>query len=830
MDSRSDGIPVLLTKTEWQADCFTSAMRYALRLLLKTPGFTIAAVLSIGLGIGANAVIFTWLKAVLLNPVPGVQASGRLLTMNASYGERNGISNTYADYRYFAGHTHTFQGLLAHELVIMNLGVNGRPEIVGGAVASANYFDVLGIKPFLGRTFAPEEDSGANAHPVAVLSYKLWERRFDGDRGVLGKPILINGQKFTVIGVAPPSFEGTYGGLAQEIWVPVMMSKVTGRGPIPESSEVQIMGRLKDGATLGQAQADIAVLAAQLAQTDPASYKRFRETVNPLEKAGRGIQSSLYPVIRILMAMAGIVLLIACANVANLLLARSTTRAREIGIRLALGASRWHLLRQLLTESLLLSVLGGLLGLLITAWTTGTLGSSLRPALGGGIALALDLGIDWRVLLFSAAVTLLTGILFGLAPAFHASNANVGVVLKEGSRSVVGGGMRSGLQGALVVTQMVLSLVALVCAGLFARTVQAALKADPGFDTRNVLLTSYDAFLNGYGDARGQLFYRQLLERVAAKPGVVSASLTSFVPLRMDGGGSSCGATVEGYVAGADEPAGIVCDSAGPDYFRTMRIPLLRGRDFNKGDRAGSAPVALVNDTMARRFWPAGNAVGGRVKVGSQWREVAGVVRDFKYRSVRDDPEAHLFLPVEQQYASGITLVVRTVGNPLGALAGVQNEVSLLDPNMPVSRVETMAQNVANSLVLEGLALKLLSAFGLVALVLTAVGMYGIMAYFVSQRTREIGIRMALGAPRGRVLGMVLGRGMLLAGIGIALGLGAAWFATQLLASMLYGVPAHDPWTFSAVAAMLVGVAAMACFLPARRASLVDPMVALRYE
>ncbi len=803
-------------------------LRYAVRTLAKNPTFTLVAVVSIGLGVGANSTIFTWLKSVAIDPLPGVPASQELLTMNAAFGPRTGYSSRYADYVYLRDHNSVYSGLLAHEMLVVNVSSNAKPEVLMGGIVSANYFTALEVKPFLGRGFLSEEATGPEAHPVAVLSQSLWKRRFGENRDVIGKPMTINGHPFTIVGVAPEGFGGVYGGLGQQLWVPVMMSRSVGAGDDPQKANVQIMGRRKPGVSQQQAQADMHVLARQLAAEFPTGHKNFDELVYPLSKAERGIQSSLIQFIEVLMAVAGLVLLIACANVANLLLARSTLRSREMGIRLAMGASRVRIVRQLLTESFLLAMLGGFAGIMLTFWTGGSL-IALLPSFGG-ITANLNLSVDRFVVGFSLAVVLLTGFVFGMVPALQASRSDLAESLKQGSRGSTGARGWSILRRALVVSQIALSMIALIGAGLFARSLRASLAAPLGFETRNVLLTTFNAFLNGYDHGKGQQFFTRLLEDVQSRPGIESASLVSFVPLRGDGGGNSVRVSIEGYTPGANEEPAIVTDYAGPQYLRTMRIPLAEGRDFSWQDRESAPGVVVVNEALVRRYWPDGHGLGRHIKVGDSWREVVGVTRNFTYRNLNEPLTPIMYLPLLQNYQAQMTLLVRTTGDPAAALGTVESSVRTLDPNMPLARIETLEHSISESLAPQRIALILLSSFSGIALVLTAVGIYGVISYLVSQRSREIGIRMALGAEAKSVLAMVMSQGLRLGVIGVMLGLLGSLALTRVLSSLLFGVSAQDPGTFLAVAVVLLLAAGIACYLPARRASRLDPIRVLRED
>jgi predicted permease len=798
-------------------------LKYAFRMLAKTPGFTITAVLSIALAVGANATVFTWLKAVLLDPLPGVAHSSQLVTLSAARGNSNGLSNTYQEYLYFRDHAAAFSGLVAHEMAFMNVSDGEKPELVAGGITSANYFDVLGVRPVIGRVFTAEESAVPGRNPVTVLGYALWNRKFHRDRNVLSQTVLINGKRFNIIGVAPEGFGGVYGGLGQELWVPVMMSQAIGAGDDPQQASVQLMGRLKTG--FGQAQAETHVLAKQYAALH-AEKRQWNEEVFPLSQAQRGIQASIIPFVVVLMAVAGFVLLIACANVANLLLARSTARAGEVGLRLALGASRRQLIRQLLIESLLLAAIGGAAGILVTFWTADTL-RILLPSMAG-LSLNVDLTVNAPVFAFSFGLTLLTALLFGLVPAVQGSRADVSLLLKSTPRGTSLGG--SALRNGLVVFQVMLSLVALAGTGLFARSLQSALTADPGFNPRSVLLVNLNPFLSGYDAVRAAELHRQLLERLESYPGVKSASLTGFIPLRQDGGGNSRRLAVDGYTPRADEVMIAVTDTAGPRFFETMQIPIVAGRDVARQDNERSNPVVLVNETFAKHYWPGQPAIGRHIQIGKTGREVVGVFRDFKYRNVGEDADPHVYVPLFQSYDPDQILVVRTAGNPTVAAAWLRAEIRKIDANLPLARMETLENSIGDSQGMVRMALELLASFSFIAVVLTAVGLYGVMAYSVGRRVREFGIRMALGAPASGVLSMVLRQGLRLAGLGIVLGAGAAFLLGQLLTSMLYNTRAGDPLTFAGVTLILLVVTAAACYFPARRAARIDPAQALHYE
>ncbi len=664
-------------------------LRFAFRVLGKNPGLTSIVVLSIALAIAGAGCAFTWLKAVWLNPLPGAVESRRLLTMSVATHGGSGYSTHYRDYGYFRKRVTVFSGLAAYELMPVSVKAEGETQVTAAGVVSDNYFNVLGVRPILGRAFRPTENAAPEANPVAVIGYKLWEDRFSSSPRALGSSIEINGKPFTVIGVAPEGFFGAYGGLAEDLWVPMMMSKSVGLAPDPETAGVEVIGRLKPGITATQAQAEIHVLARSLVAAQPENHRNWDEVLYPLEKFQRGIVSSLFPVMQIVMAIAILVLLIASANVANLLLARASARVREMGIRLALGASRIRLLRQLLTESLLIACMGGTLGWIFVWLAAGSLRHFL-PSIGG-LTIVLDLGVDWRVFLFCFAVTLFAAVLCGFAPAFASSHWDVADALRDSSRSVAGDRRSGFVRNSLVVGQVALSLVALAGAALFAQSIRSTLAVRTGFDPHHVLLTSYDTLLEGYSENRGQQFYTDLIQKLEGNPAVASVSATSFVPMRMDGGDNSVKVSIPGYIPAPDEQMDIVADEIAPNYLKTMRIGLLAGREFNWQDRADTPGVVVVNEAMAKRYWKSvSDALGRPIQIDKKLHVVAGVASNIVYRRPQAPPSPAMYLPFLQTPANAMTLVVRAAGDPYSALPFVRSAVRSIDPNMPVSRVETL--------------------------------------------------------------------------------------------------------------------------------------------
>lgn len=807
-------------------------VRYAFRTLARNPGFTLIAVLSLGLGLGVNGAIFTWLKAVYLDPLPGVQSARELATINASFGPGSGgYSNSWDDFVYFRNHSQSFDGMFAHEMLFGNLNYSDTPELIVGGIVSGSYFDVLKTRMTLGRGFLAEEDQTQGTHPVIVFSHGLWQRKFAGKRDILGQQVELNRVPLTVVGVAPEGFAGVYGGLGQEYWVPLAMSRKLMRGNVERlaggPSWLQIMARLKPGVSLEQAEANVAVLGRQIRELHRKQDKNYEAKTYPLHKAQRGIQSGMLPFLVVLSAAVGVVLLIACLNVANLLLARAGQRSREISVRLSLGADRARLVRQLLTESLALAALGGAAGLLIAVWTAQAL-PAMVPSFG--MKLAFNLALDGWVFGYLLLVTILAGCVFGLLPALETSRLNLVDALKEGALAVTANKRRNTMRQALVAGQVALSLTALVAAGLFTRSMVEKARVKPGFRVDHMLAGSLDTFFTGMNAERSKVFYRELLEKTAAIPGVENVTLATFLPMSGSGGGNTRRLEVEGYAPQAGERMAVVTDGAGPGYFRSMGIEVKEGREFGWEDRDGTALVAMVNETFVRQYFTDGKAVGKRISIGGQWREIAGVYKNYIYRRLEEDPSPFVMVPFFQDDTSAGLLLVRTTIDPSRALAGVRQTIGQLDRGLPLVNPMTMGENVRNATFEQRALSILLTAFGLLAATLAAVGLYGVMAGFVSQRRREIGIRVAIGASPESVEWMVLRQGLRLAGIGTVIGMAGALAVSRLIASMLYHTSPTDPLTLGGVAAAMLLGAALSSYLPARAASRVDPTVALRWE
>jgi predicted permease len=811
-------------------ETFWQDLRHSIRMLRSRPGFTLTVVVTLALGIGANATIFTWIKAVLLASLPGIEQPQELVEIWGATHNNSALSTSYLDYLDYRDRNTVLSGLIAHQVLPLNLGFGEKPERVWAGIVSGNYFDVLGVKALVGRTFLPEEDRTPNTHPVAVIGYGLWQRRFGGDGNVLGRKITLNEHDFTIIGVTPKDLGSPFAGLALDVWTPVMMKdyvarphfSLTDRG----SRWLMVMGRLKSGATLPQAQANIAAIASHLQREYPQTNEQLHVALYSVAQSPFSLKADMRPALAILMAAVAVVLLIACANVANLLLARAASRRKEIAVRLALGGSRWRLVRQMLTEGFVLALLGAALGLTVAFWTARSFAAFLPPYANRA---SFDTRPDAVVFAFTLVLTVITTLLFGLAPTLEASKQDLVAALKDNAPVVGRRRRKVSLRHALVVTQVALSMVALISAGLFVRSLREAYKADPGFDAHNVLLASFDPFLSGYDETRGREFYRRLVERVSTTSAVQAATLARRLPLT-DGGIAFANVVIDGYAPAKDEDMRLNYETVGPKYFQTMRIPLLQGRDFDERDQESAPGVVIIDETMAQRYWPRGDALGKRLKLTKDWLEIVGIAKDVKLRSLKEAPQPFLYLPLLQDYRSNMILVARTAVEPDKMFHAIRTEVAALDPEMPMFDAKTLEDHIGVSLFLQRMAATLLSIFGLLALSLSALGLYGVMAYMVSQRTREMGIRVAVGATQGNVLKLVLGQGLVLCVVGMIGGLIIASVVTRFSVHLLYGISATDPVTFTLVALLLIVVTLLACYFPARRATKIDPIIALRVE
>jgi predicted permease len=812
---------------------FWQDVRYSVRLLGKSPGFTIVALLTLVLGIGANTTIFSWINSTLLNPIPGVAKTGELVAISLGKNAQSPFPLTYPDFVHLRDRAQSFSGLVGYSTTnTMNLTGAGKPERVWGTLASANYFSVLGVKPMLGRGFVPEEDQTPGGAAVAVISYRLWQTHFRGSDAILGQTISVNQHRFVVVGVTPPLFQGSQTGLRSDLWIPVMMEQQF----LPNGDLIHdyhyfwllALGRLKPGIPLEQAQQELTVLMQPMAQQYPEEHKGHEAvTLTPLWRGPYGANAFFSTLLPMLMAISGVVLLLTCANVANLLLVRSVARRREIAIRLSMGASRWRLLRQLLIESLILSLTGGALAMVVTLWTSGSLMRFVPP-----LDLPIDLAVhtDRTVLLATLVISMLTGVIFGVLPALRATSIQPAAVLKEETKTASSGQGKARLTGALVVAQVSLSLLLLICAGLFIRSFVSAQRFNPGFNSEHVLLTSYDLFPAGYTEATGIQFNRQILARLSVLPGVESVTLGSRVPLGFGGGSTSV--KPEGYVWQAHESMEVPEVMVGPDYLHTLQIPLVAGRDLTAQDTETSQPVALVNRAFADRYWPNQNPLGKRIvtDISEKTFVVVGVTRNTNVANLKADPAPVLYFPLYQLYRPAMTVHLRVAGNPVALAAAVEKTVHELNADLPLYDVTTLKTTIQLASIGTRIAGTLVGAFGLLALALAGVGIYGVISYTTRQRTRELAIRLAFGAEPREVFRLVLGQGLRLALIGISIGLVVSVLLTRFLKDLLFGVTSTDVLTFSTVSVLLCVVALTACFIPAWRATRVDPMAALRDE
>jgi predicted permease len=814
---------------------FKYDVSYAIRQLRSNPGFTAVAVLSLALGIGVNSTIFTVVNGFLLKPLPVADIDEVIEVFTRTPNDPFNMSS-YLDYVDYRDGTEAFDGLAAEMTMLYNWNRDTHSEMLFGGLVSGNYFDVLGVEPGLGRWFIPEENKTPRTHPVVVLAHGFWERSFAGDPSVIGDTIKLNGTHFTIVGVAPAEFTGTIPVLQPDLWAPLMTEPIVNpferESPFIEARgtrSLRIYGRLAAGGTIEQARTQLETVAARLADEYPDSNEDRTINVKPLSeiRLHPNLDSAVTPVAGMLMGLVGLVLLVACANVANMLLARSSTRRREIAVRLALGASRGALIRGLLTESLLLAGAGGAAGWVLSMWAMRALS---RLPMMNQMTLDFDMGVDFRVLAFAFGVSLLTGLTFGLLPALRASRPDLVPALKDGEAAEAGGRRGFGLRDVLVVSQVAVSLLLLVAAGLLLRSLQGAQDIELGFDADNTAKIDMQLDMLGYEDEQADVFQRQYLERVRALPQVEAAALTQKLPLGADI--SITGIFIPGVHEGPDDE-GEMADEAvvGPGYFETLAVPLIQGRDFTDSDTPDTPLVAIVNETMARTFWPGENVVGKRFRTsfdGDDY-EIVGMSADHKVRTLGEEPRALVHKARTQRRSTYAIVVARTAGDS-SALAGtLRDELEAMAPDLP-SRPSTVRESVDVTLMPVTLGALMLAGLGLLATVLAALGLYGVIAYSVSRRVREIGIRIALGADRLGVIKLVVGRGMALAAVGVGVGALGAAALSGLLGSFLYGVSALDPLSFAGAAMLLLGVAFLANYLPARRAARVDPLVALRSD
>jgi macrolide transport system ATP-binding/permease protein len=804
-------------------------LKYALRGMARRRGFTLVAVLSLALGIGANATIFTLLNGILLRPL-AVDSPASLVAVYTTDPKTSGnLPVSYLNYKDYRDRNSVFSNLALYTPVAVNLTGMGDPRPLMAHIVSGNYFQTLGVKPIVGRAFLPEEDGTPNAHAVAVISYGLWSRLFASDPQVMSRTLMLSGRAFSIVGVAPEDFHGINELYAADLWTPMAMYPLVYPAPAwvnqRRASVFSVIGRLKRGVGMARAEGAMQSLAAEFARQYPRENGGRSVELAPVAEAALSAKNrAVYSRTgSILLAISGIVLLIACANVANLLLARAAGRAKEITLRIAVGASRWHLVRQLLVESVLLSAMGGAVGLLAAQFARGLLWP-LRPPTMKYAAFRFD--PDVRVLGYTLGIALLTGIVFGLLPAFG-SRADLAASLKERAGSAPPSGGAWPPRSLLVILQLAFSLVALLGAGLFLRSVQSAIKIDPGFDGAHLGVITFNVADQGYNEARGREYRRRILERAAAVPGVESAGIAKDLPF-------SVGGTRNVLLQGEENAAGgrpTLTSVAYPGFFQTVRIPVLSGRDFSLTDSSTSPRVAIVNDSAARHFWPGEDAVGKVIQFAGENLpvQIVGVVRTAAYQMPGEAPQAMVYLSTEQYYFPYAVLYVRAARDPAATLGAVLRELRPIDPNLFLDP-QTVDAAMRKTLWAQNLSAMLLTVFGVMALLLSSIGIYGVTSFGISLRVREIGVRMALGAEPRHVRSMLMREGAILVAVGIASGLAGAFALSRVLETMLVGVGARDVATFVAAPCVLAVVALAACWLPARKATRIDPGNALRAE
>jgi predicted permease len=827
-------------------------IRHALRNLAKNPAFTLIAILTLALGIGANTAMFSLTDQVLLRQLP-VQKPGELVVLSAP-GRQNGhvwsdgspgASFAYPEYKLLRDGNEVFSGLLARFAIQINVAGQGESQMGNGELVSGNYFDVLGVKPALGRVFSADDETAKSANPVAVLSYGYWSRHFGSDSQILNKQLLVNNVPLTVVGVAQQGFTGVQVGEVPDIFIPITEKPVL----MPADDDlmdrrnfwIALIGRLKPGMTIEKATAGIQptyhaylvddLATMQVSKHGQAEYLAKKMVLAPGARGRQILQADAKQPLLILMGMVGLVLLIACANLASLLVARSESRQREIALRQVLGAGRWRLVRQLMTESLLLSTAGGLAGLLIAAWTLGAVVTSIPESIG---ASGLKAQLDPRVLFFAIGLTLITGVLFGFLPALRASASSIHATLKEHASGTTGSTTNVKVRKALMVAQVALTAVLLAAAGFFAHSLRNLKSQNLGINTEHVLEFSVSPQLSAYELPRELNLVQRMREEIAALPGVRSVSV-SMIPLLADSNASR-NITAEGYRAGENEDTNVDTNWVGPNYLATLGIPLERGREFNESDTATSQKVVLINERMAKRFFAGRDPIGQHIGWGSGHdtkldTEIIGVTADSKNEDLRTPVTPFVYSPYSQiERASDATFYVRTEGDPVALGSTLRGTVRGLDPNLPVYDLKTLVTGVNELAFTDRLVTTFSLCIGLLAALLAALGLYGVMAYVVARRTREIGIRMALGATSGSVSWMILHEIVVMCAAGLAVGLVIAYLLGRVIETQLYGVKASDPFVFVMAAVLLAVVAMLAGLLPARKAAGVDPIVALRYD
>jgi predicted permease len=813
------------------ADEFLQDIRFGARMLVRSPGFSVLAILCLTLGIGTNAAVFSWIEGILIRPYPLVAHQDRMVAL---FGTRQGTTEkeglAYPDFLDLQKNSTLFESFIVDRITGTTLSIGDRAERATGGIVSANYFDALGVRPLLGRGFRPEEGEGRNAHPVTVISYLTWQDRYKGDPDIIGKTQYLDGVQHTIIGVAPEKFHGTFIGYSFNFWVPTSMQetfdstgyKLEDRG----ARWIEGYAFLKPGVTRQQAQAELNAIAQRLENDFPETNRGHGFEILPLWKTPFNAVANLSPTLGITTGVAFFVLLIACANVSNLLLARSLLRRHEMTMRLALGARRRRLVKQLFTEGLLLSVIAAAGGITVAYWCRNAL-VLVSPTRIPGIAIDYPGQLDWRVLALSVAVCIGSTMLFALVPAIQASHVDLSGALKSESSGMIGGSGRSRLRSVLVFVQVALSFVLIAGTGLLLRSLAQMQSSDPGFSTRNVVVSAVDLFSSGYKPERAKIFYEQMLERIRALPGVQSVALARVRPFSY-AVYSSAPLEIEGYQPPRNEQVTAEYNQVGEGYFSTIGIPIVTGREFTRDDDENAPPVAIVNETMAAKYWPGKDAIGQRLKVKDKWMEVVGVAKNANYRTKLEQPTTFFYVPVRQNFVVQNGFIIRTEQSATAIMNAFGREIHALDQNLAPLDTITLQEQVDRMSYTQRLAVTLLAIFGGMALFLAAIGLYAVLSYSVSQSTRELGLRMALGAGAGDLLRLVISRGVRLTTVGVAIGAIAALTLTRLMGNLLYKVSPRDPLSFGVAFIVMTLVALVACFLPAWRATRIDPVRALR--
>jgi macrolide transport system ATP-binding/permease protein len=806
-------------------------LRFGFRMLRRSPGFSVLAFLCLTLGIGTNAAVLSWIEGILIRPYPLVAHQDRMFALNATTrGETGYTGLSYPEFLDYQRNSTLFESFIVDKITGTTLSVGDRAERASGAIVSANYFDALGVRPILGRGFRPEEGEGRNAHPVTVIGYQTWKDRYGGDPNIIGRTQYLNGVEHTIIGVAPEKFHGTFIGYSFSFWVPVSMQETFDTGyKLEDRSARWIEGYafLKPGVPRQQADAELHAISQRLEKGYPETNRGHDLSLSPLWRTPFNQAGNMTSTLAITMAVVFFVLLIACANVSNLLLARSLLRRHEITMRLALGAGRRRLIKQLFTEGLLLSLIAAVGGIAVAYWCRNALVLSF-PSPAAGIVIDLPGRIDWRVLVASVAICIGATMLFALMPAIHASHVDLSGALKTDGAGVVAGSNRSRLRSGLVLVQVSLSFVLLAGTGLLLQSLLRMQKTSPGFST-DVIVSGADLVSAGYNLERAKAFDTQLLDRVRELPGVESATLTRLMPFSY-ATFSSASLAIDGYQPAPDEQLNSSYLEVGEDYFKTLGIPIVAGREFQRTHDENAVPVAIINETMAAKYWPGKGPIGQRLKVKDRWLQIVGVAKNVKYEDKLELPRTFFYVPMRQNFLESNALLIRTRETPGSIRNALAREVHALDPNLAPTAPFRVQEQVDRKGYTQRLAATLIAIFGTMALFLAAIGLYAVMSYSVSQSTRELGLRMALGANARDLLRLVVSRGLQLTAAGIVFGSIAALVLTRLMGNMLYKISPHDPLAFGMAFAVITVASLAACFFPAWRATRIDPVQALREQ